>query len=381
MVFSYRFYLHIIYLNILDNSTLIVQHKQDVHAQNFSANKFLPINRDHMVNNTLQTEKCTAYEKELRLVIDNLPSMIAYVDSTKKYRIINRAYHDYFGTNENEVIGKHASEVLGGSYYKIVERYIEIALSGKSTAWETHHSHSNNNERILSVKLVPYIDSKNNNNGYLVVVEDVTEQKHLQLQLETLNHSLEEKVKTRTQQLEKELSRRKVLEKVLRQLADHDPLTGLLNRRSFVSRINKEISRSHRYKNDLSYMIIDIDFFKKINDTYGHLAGDDVLKEFAKKISGILRESDFIGRFGGEEFAVALPDTCMNSANKMAERIRKEIAEHTIQYKKATINFTVSIGISKFMLAENNIVEVFSRADLALYKAKNAGRNKVCIAA
>jgi len=333
-----------------------------------------------MVNNALQTKKCTAYEKELRLVIDNLPSMIAYVDASKKYRIINRAYHDYFGTNENEVIGKHASEVLGVSYYKIVERYIEIALSGKSTAWETHYSHSYNNDRILSVKLVPYIDSKNNNNGYLVVVEDVTEQKQLQLQLETLNHCLEEKVVERTQQLEKELSRRKVLEKVLRKLADHDPLTGLLNRRSFVNRINNEISRLRRYKNELSYMIIDIDYFKKINDTHGHLAGDDVLKEFAKKISSILRESDFIGRIGGEEFAVALPDTSMNSANKMAERIRKKMAEHTVQYKNTNINFTVSIGISKFMPDEKNTVDVFSRADSALYKAKNSGRNKICMA-
>jgi diguanylate cyclase (GGDEF)-like protein len=232
----------------------------------------------------------------------------------------------------------------------------------------------------LSVKLVPYVDSKKINNGYLVVVEDITEQKQLQHQLETLNHSLEDKVKKRTRQLEKELTMRKVLEKVLRKIADHDPLTKLLNRRSFLTRVNYEISRSNRYKNDLSYMIVDIDNFKRINDTYGHLTGDAVLKAFSKKISGILRDSDFIGRIGGEEFAIALPDTSMNSAKKMAERIRKEIAEHTIQYKNKSINFTVSIGISKLMLDEKSIAEAFSRADSALYQAKNSGRDKVRVA-
>ncbi len=327
-----------------------------------------------------QTEKFTAYEKELRLVIDNLPNMIAYVDSSNKYRIINRAYHDYFGANENEVIGKHASEVLGNNFYNIVEKYIDITLSGKSTSWETHYSGADSAERVLSVKLVPYVDTNGNNNGYLLVVEDITEQKQLQHQLEELNHSLEDKVKKRTRQLENELGRRKVLEKVLRQLADHDPLTGLLNRRSFVARVNDEINRSRRYNNAMSYMIIDIDYFKKINDTYGHLTGDAVLKEFAKKILALLRESDFIGRIGGEEFAVTLPDTNMDSANIMAERIRKNIAESTIQYKNISIDFTVSIGIASFMKNAESSEEVFSRADAALYQAKNSGRNKVCLA-
>ncbi len=327
-----------------------------------------------------QVKKKLVCEEDLRLVIDNLPSMIAYVDSTKKYRIINRAYHEYFGASENEIIGKHASEVLGNNFYSIVKKYIDIALSGKNVAWETHHSDSDNKEYVLSFKLIPYVDAKNNNNGYLVVVEDVTEQKRLQLQLEALNHSLEDKVKKRTLQLEKELKTRKTLEKVLRQVADQDPLTKLLNRRSFIVRINHEISRSHRYKNELSYMIIDIDYFKKINDTYGHLTGDAVLKAFAIKISSILRDSDFIARIGGEEFAIALPNTSMNSANKLAERIRKEIEEHIVQHKNKSINITVSIGLSKLILNEKSIEGVFSRADSALYQAKNSGRNKVCVA-
>lgn len=385
MVFSPWHYLYIIPGNDLDpgiEQMWVNQHNEpDINTQKLSATGYLPINMPgHREKNMPHTDKFSMCEQELRLVIDNLPSMIAYVDSSKKYCIINRAYHDYFGANEDEVIGKHASEVLGDKFYNIVEKYIDIALSGKKAAWETHYTHSDNKERILSVKLVPYVDSKKINNGYLVVVEDITEQKQLQHQLETLNHSLEDKVKKRTRQLEKELTMRKVLEKVLRKIADHDPLTKLLNRRSFLTRVNYEISRSNRYKNDLSYMIVDIDNFKRINDTYGHLTGDAVLKAFSKKISGILRDSDFIGRIGGEEFAIALPDTSMNSAKKMAERIRKEIAEHTIQYKNKSINFTVSIGISKLMLDEKSIAEAFSRADSALYQAKNSGRDKVRVA-
>lgn len=333
------------------------------------------------VSDIAKTETLSEYEMELRLVIDNLPGMIAYVDASKVYRVINRAYHNYFGVNENEVVGKHASEVLGDSFYKIVEKYIDTALSGKSASWETNYCGPDDRESILCVKLVPYIDSNGKNNGYLVVVEDVTDMKRLQIELEVLNHSLEEKVEKRTRQLKQELVRRKALERSLRQLADHDPLTGLLNRRSFVNRVNDEITRSARYKSNFSYMIIDLDKFKNINDTHGHLVGDQVLIEFSKKISGILRDSDFIGRIGGEEFAIALPDTSLASAIKMGERIRKEMVKHDIHFKDKCINYTVSIGVSKFLRAGENINEVFSRADSALYEAKNTGRNKVCAAA
>jgi len=330
------------------------------------------------MNNIKELSAC---EKELYLVIDNLPNMIAYVDSTKRYRIINRAYHDYFGVNENEIIGKHASEILGNEFYQMVSKYIDVALSGKSISWETHNCDADNNEQILSVKLVPYSDSKGNRNGYLIVVEDITTQKQFQVQLESMNSFLEEMVDRRTKQLQKELTRRKILEKSLRELADHDSLTGLLNRRSFSQRVEYEIGRSHRYNSELSYMIIDIDKFKKINDTYGHMAGDVVLKSFSRKILGILRESDFIGRIGGEEFAIALPGTNVASANEMGERIRREIAEHNINYKNISINITVSIGISKFLPGEEDIEGVFCRADSALYTAKHSGRNKVCVAA
>ena len=324
-------------------------------------------------------EKLSTCEKALRLVIDNLPSMIAYVDSSKRYRIINRAYHDYFDANENEVVGKHAREVLGNRFYNNIKKYINIALAGKRTGWETYHSDSTGKGCILSVKLVPYVDSNGNNNGYLVVVEDITKKKQLQLQLEMLNQSLEEQVSSRTFQLQEELLKRKTLEKRLRHRADHDPLTGLLNRRSFVKRVDYEIKRFHRYKSNLSYLIIDIDKFKAINDVYGHLMGDVVLKAFAKKILAILRETDFVGRIGGEEFAVMLPGTSLNAANEMGERIRKKIAEHTIQHKNVSINYTVSIGVSIFTLKEECSTEVFGRADLALYQAKNTGRNKVCV--
>jgi diguanylate cyclase (GGDEF)-like protein/PAS domain S-box-containing protein len=319
-------------------------------------------------------------EKQLRLVIDNLPSMIAYVDASKKYRIINRAYHEYFGASKNEIIGKHVSEVLGNKFYNIVEKYIDTALSGKSTSWETHHFDTDNNERILSVSLVPYIDTSGDNNGYLVVVADITEEKQSQIRLETLNNSLEGKIRKRTKQLVKELCRRKKHEKKLRQLAYQDPLTGLLNRRSFSERVDCEISRSHRYKSELSYMIIDIDRFKMINDAHGHWIGDAVLKEFANKIVSLLRENDFIGRIGGEEFAIVLPNTSEKAAQEMGERIRKEVEKHIVRYKDTSINFTVSIGISNLALEEKSIENVFCRADTALFLAKNSGRNRVCVA-
>ena len=160
----------------------------------------------------------------------------------------------------------------------------------------------------------------------------------------------------------------------LERLSGTDPMTGAWNRRSFTQAAESEIKRAQRQQHSLSLMMLDIDHFKYINDTYGHLIGDQVLIEFVKLIQSTLRDSDFLARVGGEEFAIIVPYAPGTAALEMAERIRKLIAEHT--FDKAGV-VTVSIGVAEYQ-SGNTIDIMMMKADQALYEAKNSARNCVC---
>ncbi len=160
-------------------------------------------------------------------------------------------------------------------------------------------------------------------------------------------------------------------------LSKTDSLTGLWNRRYLEEMLELEFKRAKRYKHPVSIMIVDLDHFKKINDTYGHLAGDEVLKESAKRILSTLRETDFVGRYGGEEIVVILPETKLDKAIKIAKKIKEAISSKPIIYKNKKINVTASIGISRICPKHKNFYEPFSEADEALYRAKKNGRNRI----
>jgi len=160
-----------------------------------------------------------------------------------------------------------------------------------------------------------------------------------------------------------------------RYLSLTDALTGLYNRRHFDNTVEREFLRSKRYGGDLTIAIIDIDFFKKINDTYGHLCGDYVLKEVAYLISDNFRKTDLVFRYGGEEFVALLTETSLESAKIPLERLRKKIENSDFIYDGQKINVTVSIGAS--VNNAETVTEFLDNADKALYKAKNAGRNKL----
>ena len=155
-----------------------------------------------------------------------------------------------------------------------------------------------------------------------------------------------------------------------------DPLTGLYNRRHFEDCLEREFLRSKRYKSDLSFAIIDIDFFKKINDTYGHSSGDYVLKEVAYLILQTFRKTDMVFRYGGEEFAVIITETPLDKAVIPLERLRTSISENTFKYKGEQINVTISIGVSGVNEDIESVHQLFENADKALYMAKENGRNQ-----
>jgi diguanylate cyclase (GGDEF)-like protein len=167
---------------------------------------------------------------------------------------------------------------------------------------------------------------------------------------------------------------------LLTTIADQtDGLTGLFNHKHFQERLNQEFQRIQRIPQPLSLLLIDIDFFKKINDTYGHPAGDMVLKKLAQILKKTLRGIDIIARYGGEEFAAVLMGTDRGGARKMAERLRSKVMENTFQTDEGAINITLSIGVATHPHDAETKDEIISRADQALYYAKEHGRNQVCL--
>ena len=165
------------------------------------------------------------------------------------------------------------------------------------------------------------------------------------------------------------------------QYATLDALTSLNNRRQFETRLKQEVAAAKRQQKPLCGMMIDIDFFKRVNDTYGHAAGDEVLKQTAAVIKELLRESDIPSRYGGEEFAILLPFTRLDEAKVVGERLRKAVESTPVTIgeddaRKKNINVTISMGIAEFNPEETG-EELFERADKALYQAKESGRNRV----
>jgi|GEM_PF-2364230 len=163
-----------------------------------------------------------------------------------------------------------------------------------------------------------------------------------------------------------------------KRLASIDSLTGVINRREFMKRAKTEVARLLRHQGQLTAMLLDVDYFKQVNDRYGHPAGDRVLKFVAQAIVAALREEDILGRIGGEEFAVLLPSTDQQSAGATAERVRSAIENLRIQVGENEIMVTISIGISEFTAGDVSIEPAMARADRALYRAKEQGRNRVC---
>ena len=165
----------------------------------------------------------------------------------------------------------------------------------------------------------------------------------------------------------------------LEQLARHDSLTGLLNRRYFFDLAEQELARALRHDRPLSLLMIDIDLFKQVNDTYGHAVGDKTLQKLSQIFSEIVREIDIVCRMGGEEFAILLPETGKEEAIEVAERLRLSVEKTEIPMEHGLpLHFTISIGVASLKKQSDNIDTLLSRADNALYEAKRTGRNRVC---
>lgn len=164
---------------------------------------------------------------------------------------------------------------------------------------------------------------------------------------------------------------------LLREQSLRDQLTGLYNRRFLEETIDKIVAQTKRRGTHLGILILDVDYFKQVNDTYGHDVGDRVLREVSQIILKNVRESDIVVRFGGEEFLVLLLDVQPGKSEDVAEKIRRAVENHTIEMTGLTLKKTISIGVAEFPDDSDRIWQCIKFADVALYKAKSTGRNRV----
>ena len=165
--------------------------------------------------------------------------------------------------------------------------------------------------------------------------------------------------------------------KLAESLARKDELTGISNRREFFNQGDLAFKRAIRSRHPVSVIMMDIDHFKDVNDNYGHSAGDKVLETIAKRIKNKLREIDIVARIGGEEFAFVLPETSLDEAVKLVERLRVEIANTAVVHNTVAVKITASFGICSCLVKNETLESMLTKADDALYMAKNKGRNQV----
>lgn len=263
--------------------------------------------------------------------------MISYIDKEKRYQEVNAAYEKIYNRGADKIRGHHVRELLGEEGFERIRPYIEGALRGERINYEDDVTFPNGTVRTLHGEYLPRFASDGTVPGFYAIVRDITD---------TLN-------------------------------AQTDYLTGLSNRRRFESEGCRLLALAQRHREPISLIMADIDHFKTVNDTLGHLAGDEVLKKFAELLLHINRDSDLSGRWGGEEFVLLLPKTDINGARELAERLRTAVAGNAFPN---SLRITISLGVAAAK-SNDSILTLQEKADNALYRAKGVGRNNVQISA
>lgn len=210
----------------------------------------------------------------------------------------------------------------------------------------------------------------------LILGATVSQRERARQTLLEAQEALETRVRLRTRQLSEEVEQRKRAQAELAELAQTDSLTGVLNRRHLMALLRDELERFKRYERPFTVLFLDIDFFKRLNDTYGHHAGDEVLRAFTGVCLAELRCEDRFGRFGGEEFCAILPETRAFTALELANRLRSRVAASPVGYAGHLLQITVSIGVAEAVTGDTPEA-ILARADAAMYRAKQGGRDRV----
>lgn len=292
-----------------------------------------------------QGRRATLSSYLLQTVIDAVPVPIYFKDEQGIYLGCNTAFEQALGLSRSDLIGMTTFDI---SPPELAETYskADLALleSGRTQVFETRVKCADGKLHDVIFHKAIFTKSDGNPGGLVGAVMDITE--------------------------------RKALEERLQRLATIDPLTGVNNRRQFFKLSEAEQARCHRENRPLALLLLDIDYFKRVNDSYGHAAGDEVLIALTELVGDLLRKHDILGRAGGEEFFVTLGNTSLGDAETIAERLRERIENLSIDHNGTRIQVTVSIGVVEWGQDES-METALQRADIAMYQAKRAGRNRV----
>jgi diguanylate cyclase (GGDEF)-like protein/PAS domain S-box-containing protein len=281
-------------------------------------------------------------QRRLRAITDNLPAFVLHVDSQQRYTFVNAHTGRMLGIEPKSMIGRSVREVMGTDIHAEIESHMQAAFRGETTKFEIERDFHGRHQHFQCT-YVPDIGEDGAINGLYAVSFDISQLK----------------------QAERELER----------LARNDPLTGLANRLHFNERVELAIARQQRHRKALALLYLDIDHFKQINDSRGHAAGDAVLREFSRRLTGCVRATDFAARLGGDEFVVLVEDLEAEDAPQMiAAKLVEQMSESIIA-GGAPLYATTSIGIALCRDAVSSADDLLHRADQALYSAKAAGRN------
>lgn len=285
-------------------------------------------------------------EGNYRLIVENTNELIIKVDKEGYYTYVNPAFCAMYDAKPEDLLGRHYSQDVVEEDRQMVSEFFEKLFYPPHTVSFVHRENTAHGIRYLEWRGRALLNARGQVKELVGIARDVTDGKEFMDRLQ--------------------------------EQAQKDYLTGLANRRHFMDQGEIELSRAKRYAKPLSMFMIDIDYFKKINDTYGHKMGDQVLQKLSSTMRELLRSVDIIGRIGGEEFAVLLPETGLHEACEVAERLRDSVARTSVVREQGMpISFTVSIGVATLQEQDMNLDVLFNLADQALYHAKQSGRNQV----
>lgn len=306
---------------------------------------FVGIVRDLSIENELRT-RLRESRNFLADIIENIPAATYVKNREGQYVLVNRQHEVVTGRPREQLLGKTDADIFPPDAARAYRQLdLEVMAGNRTIEAEEKLTDAHGERHFLSIKF-PTRDAAGNITGICGISPEITELKKTQ-------HALE-------------------------RLSQYDDLTGLYNRRHFMSLAQQEFGRSRRYGTPLTLLMLDIDHFKRINDTYGHPAGDQVLKAIGRLIHDGLRGIDIAGRLGGEEFAVMLPETTIGQAIMVAERLRGRIVSAPLSLNDGqSVACTLSIGIAMLSAEADHLDRLLQQADQALYAAKERGRNRV----
>lgn len=300
-------------------------------------------------------------------VLQNIDVGLVVLDEEFNVQLWNSFMQNHSARSPSDVLGKKIFELfpeLPEAWFRRKVQSVSLLRNSAFTTWEQRpYLFRFKNYRPVTGRaefmyqnstIIPLSDVKGKVGHTCIILYDVTEIATNRLQLQRANHQLH--IISRT-----------------------DGLTGLLNRKTWEEILQHEFKRFSRYGHTCSLLMFDIDHFKRVNDTYGHPAGDEVIRQTAAVVRNCIRDIDVAGRYGGEEFGVILTDTDAQGALIVAERLRKQVEANTVYYEDHVIHFTISIGIAEVHSRMSEPTLWIDSADRGLYRAKRAGRNQCYI--